>query len=249
MITTPPGEHDLHAYMDNALNDAERVQVERYLQAHPEVAAQVQAWQRDAQALRTALNETQLKTPNPALDPSAIRHAMRSHLRRQWATAALLLIALGMGGFGGWQARQATLIASALPMTDALMAHRIFAEQGVLPADYTVQQGQDMQAWVDRYFTDAERLPDLSGAGLRPVSSRLLSTDQGAAAIVLYSDGAGRQISFYIRPPGPHNSLLPRGNRKEDQLQAEYWSGPGYNYAMVGATDALTTQLLNGMGL
>lgn len=244
MITTPPSEQDVHAYIDHALSHAERQQVEHYLQAHPEVAAQVQAWQRDAQALRAALHETLLKPDNPALDPATLRQHLRQHTRRQWAFAAVLVIAVSVGGLGGWQARQMTLLASNLPMTDALVAHRMFAEQGVLPADYKVTQHSDMQAWMDRYFSQAERLPDLSGAGYVPVSSRLLSTDQGAAAMVLYSNANGRHISFYIRPPGPQNSLLPRGSRRDGELQADYWSGPGYNYAMVGPANGPTARIV-----
>lgn len=244
MIIIPPTERDLHAYVDHALSESERHQVERYLQSHPEVAVQVQAWQRDAQALRTALHESLLQVPNPTLDPGTLRQRLRQQTRRKWASAAVLLVAVGIGGFGGWQARQMTLAASSLPMTDALMAHRMFAEEGVLPADYKVQQGNDMQAWIDRYFRHAERLPDLTAAGFKPVSCRLLSTDQGAAAMVLYENAQGRQISFYIRPPGPHNSLLPKGSRREGDLQANYWSGPGYNYAMVGAADGPTSRLL-----
>ncbi|MBO5392684.1 MAG: anti-sigma factor, partial [Pseudomonas sp.] len=181
-----------------------------------------------------------LQPANPALDPTALRQHQRRQSRRHWASAAVLLIAVSVGGLGGWQARQ-IIQPGNLPMSDALAAHRMFAEQGFLPADYNVVQSSEMQGWVDRYFSHAERLPDLTGAGFRPVSSRLLTTDQGGAAMVLYQDRQGRQISFYIRPPGPHNSLLPRGNRQDGELQAQYWSGPGYNYAMVGPAGLLET--------
>ncbi len=240
MISIPPSERDLHAYVDHALSDAQRHQVELYLQANPPIAAQVEAWQRDAQNLRSALNQDLLQPANPALDPTALRQHQRRQSRRHWASAAVLLIAVSVGGLGGWQARQ-IIQPGNLPMSDALAAHRMFAEQGFLPADYNVVQSSEMQGWVDRYFSHAERLPDLTGAGFRPVSSRLLTTDQGGAAMVLYQDRQGRQISFYIRPPGPHNSLLPRGNRQDGELQAQYWSGPGYNYAMVGPTGLLET--------
>lgn len=113
-----------------------------------------------------------------------------------------------------------------------------------MPADYQVQGSGDMQAWLDRYFTQAHRLPDLSQAGFNPVSGRLLTTDQGAAAMVLYENPQGRRISFYIRPPGPQNTLLPPGSRNADGLQAQYWSSPGYNYAMVSQEDEPTTQWL-----
>ena len=250
MITTPPSERDLHAYIDHALNDTERQQIDLYLQAHPEAAARVHAWQRDAQALRTALQASLQQPVNPALDPAAIRQRIQRRTRQQWARVALLVLAVGLGGLGGWQARQMTLGAetlasSALPMTDALVAHRMFAQEGFLPADYSGQQKNDVQDWVDRYFRQAERLPDLSAAGFQPVSCRLLATDQGAAAMVMYEDEQGQRISFYIRPPGPHNTLLAKGSRRQGDLQARYWSGPGYNYAMVGTTDAPTTRLLN----
>jgi hypothetical protein len=110
-------------------------------------------------------------------------------------------------------------------MTDALQAYRLIAQQGILPADYKVSADGDMQGWLDRYFTQANRLPDLSGAGFKPVSGRLLSTEQGPAAMVIYEDQGGHKVSFYVRPPGPKNFLLPRGSRRDDGLQAEYWSG------------------------
>ncbi|SUD30763.1 anti-sigma factor [Pseudomonas fluorescens] len=81
-------------------------------------------------------------------------------------------------------------------------------------------------------------------AGFTPVSARLLSADQGAAAMALYENPQGRRISFYVRPPGPQNTLLPRGSRGADGLQAQYWSSPGYNYALVSPEDEPNTQLL-----
>ena len=243
MISLPPSEHDLHAYVDQQLPESDRRVLETYLAAHPEVAAQVHAWQQDAHVLRAALSGALQQPANPNLDPALIRQRIKQQSHRHFATAALLLIAISLGGLGGWQAREATQ-PSMLPMTDAMQAYRLFAQDGVLPADYHAQGSDTMQAWLDRYFNQAQRLPDLSQAGFSPVSGRLLSTEQGAAAMVLYEDLQGRHISFYIRPPGPENNFLPRGSRSADGLQAEYWSGGGYNYAMVSPVDQPTTPLL-----
>jgi anti-sigma factor RsiW len=62
--------------------------------------------------------------------------------------------------------------------------------------------------------------------------------------MVLYEDPQGRRISFYIRPPGPENGFLPPGSRSADGLQAQYWSGAGYNYAVVSPTDQPAPPLL-----
>ena len=245
MISLPPSERDLHAYVDHQLSDVDRRLVEAFLATDPQVAAQVRAWQQDAQTLRAALSGTLQQPSNPDLDPAVIRQRLKRQSRRNLASAALLLIAVSIGGFSGWQAREMTLANPQLPMTDALQAYRLIAQQGLLPADYKVGDDGDMQGWLDRYFTQANRLPDLSGAGFKPASGRLLSTEQGPAAMVVYENQDGQKISFYVRPPGPKNFLLPRGSRSDGELQAEYWSGSGYNYAMVSPADTAAARLLN----
>ncbi|NUT76055.1 anti-sigma factor [Pseudomonas sp. C1C7] len=244
MISMPPSERDLHAYIDHQLSDADRLLVETFLASHPETAAQVRAWQQDAQQLRAALSGALQQPVNPDLDPLQIRRRLKSQSRRHLASAAVLLIAVSIGGFSGWQAREMTLLSAAQPMADAMQAYRLIAEQGMLPADYKAGDDGDMQGWLDRYFTQANRLPDLTAAGFKPVSGRLLSTEQGPAAMVVYENQGGNKISFYVRPPGPKNFMLPRGSRSDGGLQAEYWSGGGYNYAMVSPTDTPTARML-----
>lgn len=244
MISMPPSERVLHAYVDHQLSDDDRRLVETYLSGNAPIAEQVRAWQKDAQQLRAALSGALQQPANPDLDPVMIRQRLKRQSRRHLASAAVLLIAVGIGGVSGWQAREMTLASAPLPMTDALQAYRLIAQQGILPADYKVSADGDMQGWLDRYFTQANRLPDLSGAGFKPVSGRLLSTEQGPAAMVVYEDQGGHKISFYVRPPGPKNFLLPRGSRRDDGLQAEYWSGGGYNYAMVSPADTPAAQML-----
>ena len=243
MISLPPSERDLHAYVDHQLLESDRRVLETYLAAHPDVAAQVQAWQHDAHLLRASLSGALQQPANPDLDPALIRQRIRHQSRRHLATAAVLLIAVSLGGLGGWHARGVTQ-PPMLPMADAMQAFRLFAQDGILPADYNTQSNSNMQAWLDRYFNQAHRLPDLSASGFTPVSGRLLTTESGAAAMVVYQNREGHKISFYIRPPGPENSFLPRGSRSADGLQAEYWSGAGYNYAMVSPNDESTAQLL-----
>ena len=244
MISMPPSERDLHAYVDHQLSEDDRRLVETFLTSNPQVCAQVRAWQQDAQQLRAALSGALQQPANPTLDPAMIRQRLKRQSRRHLASAAVLLIAVSIGGFGGWQAREMAFVSTQLPMTDALQAYRLIAQQGMLPADYKASDDGDMQGWLDRYFTQANRLPDLSGAGFKPASGRLLSTEQGPAAMVVYENQGGQKISFYVRQQKKKNYLLPRGSRSDGGLQAEYWSGGGYNYAMVSPTDTPAAQLL-----
>ncbi|UGB45717.1 anti-sigma factor [Frateuria edaphi] len=228
-----PSEHDIHAYVDGRLEGERRAAVELYLARHPERAAQVQAWQHDAQQLRAALAGIGSLPANPALDPAAIRARRQRRRVSRLALAASLLLCVGIGGLGGWQVRGWEVARAMPPMGDALAAYRMLAlEPGARP-DLVPRHPGDLQAWLDRHFERGVPLPDLRAAGFRPVGGRLFATEQGTAAMVLYQDAAGHAISFYVRPPGPRRYLLPRGERVDDGLLAQYGSGNGYNYAMV----------------
>ncbi|RJX78895.1 anti-sigma factor [Pseudomonas sp. LS-2] len=237
MITLPPSERDLHAYVDGQLNDADQQTLETYLAANPEMAKQLQAWQRDVQNLRAGLSGELHRPMNPELDPAYIRQRLRRNRTRHFATAAVLLIAVGIGGLSGWQAREMTLASAVLPMADAVQAYRMFAVNDSMASDWNAGKPNNVQVWLDKNFAQANRLPDLESAGFKPVSGRLTSTEQGAAAMVVYKDADGRTLSFYIRPPGVQNHLLPRGTRRDGELQADYWSSGRYNYAVVGPAD------------
>ena len=243
MITLPPTEHDLHAYVDGQLDETERQQVAQYLASHPEQAEQVRQWQQDAQQLRAALSGALHLTPNPQLDPAAIRHNLRRQRSRHFATAAVLLIAVSVGGLGGWQARSYALFRHMQPMADAVQAYRMFAVKDGMANDWN---GDDAQGWLDRHFARADRIPDLAAAGFKPVGGRMISTEQGAAAMLVYEGQDGRKVSFYIRPPGPQHYLLDRGSRRDGELQADYWSSPDYNYALVTPVDDPAMNSLRG---
>jgi anti-sigma factor RsiW len=243
-MTTLPNEHDLHAYVDGHLDGERRAAVELYLVRHPERAADVQGWQRDAQRLRAAIGGIHALPDNGALHPAAVRSRRRQRRMVRMSLAAAALLCLGLGGFGGWQARGMRSASGVAPMADAIEAYRLVAMDRSVRPDLVPQRDGQMQHWLDTRFQHAARLPDLRGAGFHVVGGRLFATDQGPAAMVLYEDAAGHAISFYVRPPGPRHRLLPSGARTDGGLMAQYWSGEGYNYAMVSRDDGEAAQVV-----
>jgi len=223
-----------NAYVDGQLDPSQMQELQAYLRAHPDEAQELDAWRRDAQRLREGAGEDDL-TGNPALDPAAVRAGLRVRTRRRMAMAASLVVAVAIGGVTGWSARDTALASRVLPMQDAMQAYRLFASADAPQPDVRADTG-DLQGWLDAYFAHAERLPNLSDSGFRPVGARLLATDQGPAALVIY-ENAGQRATFYIRPPGPGGQFLAHGSRRDGELVARYWSGRGYNYALVTAED------------
>lgn len=223
-----------NAYVDGQLDPSQLQELQAYLRAHPEEAQELEAWRRDAQRLREGAGGEGLPN-NPALDPAAVRAGLRVRTRRRMAMAmaASLVVAVAIGGVTGWSARDTALANRVLPMQDAMQAYRLFASADAPQPDVRADAGE-LQGWLDEYFAHAERLPNLSDSGFRPVAARLLATDQGPAALVIY-ENAGQRATFYIRPPGPGGQFLARGSRRDGELLARYWSGQGYNYALVMA--------------
>lgn len=248
-VDTFPAESDIHAYIDGRLDEGDGKRMEAWLEHHPDRTKEIRGWQRDAQQLRAAFGALPTSASPSALGPAAIRARHRQRVRSRLALAAMLVLTLGVGGIGGWQARGLDAPVATAPMGDALQAYRMFALNRRAPLDVTQRHAGDLQTWLDQRFQDAARLPNLADAGFHPVGGRLLATDGGPAALVVYEDSRGNAISFYIRPPAPHAGMLPRGQRREGELAAAYWSGGGYNYALVSRADAADMRVIRQASL
>ncbi|KJV24642.1 anti-sigma factor family protein, partial [Luteibacter yeojuensis] len=89
MTTTPPSEHDIHAYVDGHLDDTRRSHVERYLARDTHRADEVQGWRQDAQQLRALLAGDLAVAPE--LDPVLVRGRARDRRLRRVAMAAAIV--------------------------------------------------------------------------------------------------------------------------------------------------------------
>jgi anti-sigma factor RsiW len=243
-MNTTPSEYDIQAYIDGRLDDTRRQAVEFYLSQHPERAAQIRAWQHDAQQLRAELSGVAGLEENPALNPARIRARLRQRARMRWAVAAMVLLGVGLGGFAGWQARSWRYAALAPPMADAIQAYRMFTRGRTEHFDFASQRYEDVHAWMDAHFAGAPSPPDLAAAGFHPVGVRLVATAEGPAAMVLYLDSRADAITFYIRPPSARGTL-PLGQRREGDLITEYGSANGYDFAFVSRSDPQLLRLLH----
>ena len=241
-----PSDDDLHAYVDGLLAPERRSYIEACLATRPELAARVAQWQRDAGELRAVLAGT--STPVPTrLDPAAIRRVRRTRTQRRLALCASLVLALGLGGVGGWQAHGVRLAAGNPPMKDAVEAYRIFATDRLHPVEMDAGQAKNLQAWMSARLGRPLSLPDLEGYGFELLGGRMLSTAEGPAAMLMYQDERGQRITFYVRPSSRFAGGA-SGMRGEDGLALKYWYRNGYGFAVVGrAGDPRTQEVQQAM--
>ncbi|TNJ33133.1 anti-sigma factor family protein [Arenimonas terrae] len=235
-----PAEHELHAYVDGRLAPARRAEIQAWLDAHPDRAEEVDAWKRDAEALRALSANAEAWPDNPALQPAAIRRRLRARRRRRLALAASLVGAIGLGGVLGWAVRDFDA-ARSMPMADAVAAYRQVVESDVLPMEFRGDHAAELDRWLVGRFGEAGRVPDLTPAGYQLLGGQLLSTEQGPAVMLVYRDRAGARVGVYVRPRG----RLPRdGERRDGGLLAQYWSEQHVSFAIVSAGDDPTARRL-----
>ncbi|WP_034301862.1 anti-sigma factor [Herbaspirillum sp. RV1423] len=233
-----PSEHDLHAYVDGQLDEALRRQIDIYLAGHPDVARAVELLRQENQRLRAALENIPTGPVPPRLDPFRIRRELRARSQRRMAIAASLVLTLSLGTLGGWQLRDMSIRKTYLPMADATQAYRMFATSDMAQqVDMKTSEPAQLQNWLNRHFVQAAPMPDFSAYGFRPVGGRLMASDKGAAAMVLYQNNQGQAIVYYVRPPGEVLSFG-AGNRKDGNLLTQYWRQGRYFYAVVSPTDS-----------
>ncbi|HBO2804219.1 hypothetical protein FA137_26445 [Pseudomonas aeruginosa] len=131
----------------------------------------------------------------------------------------------------GWYARDLSAPVDP-PMADAVAAYRQFVDADSPPMELDAGRSSELQQWLQRHFGESGEVPDLSTAGYRLLGGRLLSTEQGAAAMLVYEDDAGARIGFYLRPRA---QLRGSGQRRDGELLAQYWSRRNVSFAVVSA--------------
>ncbi len=228
-----PSEHDLHAYADGQLDPARRQDVEAYLASHPDAAEEIEQIRSQTEALRRRHADLSRYAAPERLDPACVRKTLLTRRRQRMALAATVALTLGIGSLGGWQARETAMRSGYLPMADAVHAYRMFAADAAANmVDFRSSQPSELQAWLNRHFMQPAPLPDFNAYGYRPVGGRLMSTESGPAAIVLYQASNGENILYYMRSPGRALNFT-HGKRRDGDLMAQYWKQGRYLYAVV----------------
>ena len=235
----PVVEDDLHAYIDRLL-DADRIPaVERHLRDNAEAAAMVAAYAAQRDALRAALAEV-ADEPVPArLNPYAIRAAIAAR-RSMWRAAAMVLLAFGLGGGGGWMLhdridRPPTTIT--LLTNEAFANHAVFTADRRRPTELGAEQREDLARWVSNRINHPVAPPDLSVAGYKYLGGRLAATPHGPAGMFMYQNEAGVRLTVFVRPVATPDSL-PLESVAAGALEGYAWADKGMGYTVVAPLPA-----------
>jgi anti-sigma factor RsiW len=242
-------EADLHAYVDGRLDAAARAAVQARLQADPEAARTITAWQRQKEALR-ALHAPVLAEPVP---PTLLQAAQHLHQRStrigRWArwggVAASVLLAFG-AGWGShvqWQSGQDVRMAKARGASEfarqAVLAHTVYMPEVRHPVEVEAAQQEHLVQWLSKRLDRPLKVPNLSAVGYELVGGRLLPGEKGARAQFMFQNAGGERITLYVGALDEAQVKTGTGETAfrfgaEGPVATFYWVDQGFGYALAG---------------
>lgn len=231
--------NDIHLALDGELAADDRDEFERWLAVHPDMRALSDRFAADGGTLAAALAPV-LAEPVPQRFTSLLADERRSRrsrmvLLRNVAAAAAIFAAGGVAGyfvaddgfFGGDR--------SVDQLTEnAIGAYVTFAASLPHPVDVSGQDRAYLEGWLSKRTGLKVIAPDLSASGFELLGGRILPSGDNVAALLVYRDKAGNQLSIYVVPEGEEKV---KGTYTAEQggPTAIYWLSKGFGCAIVGS--------------
>lgn len=247
MSDAPISEADFIAFADGRLGEERRAAVAHYLEAHPDRAAEVASWERQNEAI-AALFDPVANEPIPArLDPAVIASRLE-RARFSWPTmaaAALVLLAVGLGG--GWllHAGMSRSSPEDLLVDYAVTAHTLYVKENRHAVEVGADDRQHLLTWLSNRITTQIDAPDLSADGFELVGGRLLpeglQTQAGPAAQLMYENAAAERLTVYVTGPLPDGRTVSQLTAIRG-IDAFYWANSQITCTVVGALPDATMQ-------
>lgn len=238
-------EQQLQSFVDGELDEARRRQVERRLAVDPGAARRAGAYRRQKRQLTAALAAAAGESADPytatLVDGLARRLAPPPRVRwlRPLGVAAVLVAASWWGN----DLYDTALLDSGLLDTgqvpglvaDGAEIHQLFAEDPEHPVELTAAQSDELTEWMAVHLGEAAAVPDLRPMGLTFLGGRLLGSQEGPFAQLLYEAADGGRISLYLsRGDGSANETADGIQIiRVDGLNAGYWQEDSLTYALV----------------
>lgn len=225
-------EDDLHHFVDDRVDAAQRRQIEAWLDEHLHDKQKVAAWRQQRQRLHDSydgvLNEA---LPKKLLDLAAPRPPIRT-----WALAAALAW-LSLGALIGFFLRGQT--ADRIEPGEALahsaaIAHAIYTPEVRHPVEVGADQEAHLVAWLSKRLDKRVRAPHFSSQGFALVGGRLLPGDDGPVAQFMYQDSSGRRLTLYVRGKPEEKTVTAFRFAQEGKVSVFYWIDGSLAYALSG---------------
>ncbi|MEO1536338.1 MAG: anti-sigma factor [Pseudomonadota bacterium] len=233
----------LSAYLDGELPDAEAREIEAALERDPALRAELEELMA-ADAMALGAFDAMLDAPVPVALAAAVRDAPEpltpantptAPAGNTWWAAAAVVLALGLGGAGGYMTgvSQETQVAAAPGwLQDIADYHRVYAGQVRHLVEVGADEAPHIRTWLSNTVGAPVPTPDLTEHGLTFRGARLLVAAGKPVAQLMYTDAEDRVVALcLIATDSPRDGFASRTIGDFDMVS---WGGTGANFVVVG---------------
>jgi anti-sigma factor RsiW len=212
--------------------------VARYLEERPATAERIGSYVAQREALRSALAWRAAEPIPPSLNVARLLEAGLARRRAPWRVAAAVLLALGLGGSGGWFLRAAVGPSVSSGLTElareAVASHLVYAADLRRPVELWAAQRDDLARWLSNRLNRPVAPPDLSAVGYKLMGGRLVATERGPAGLFMYDNDQGKRLSIFVRPldVGQTTEIV---QTEIGNIDGFAWVSKGVGYTVIGS--------------
>jgi anti-sigma factor RsiW len=228
----------LMAYADGQLDPATRQAVDEHLARDSEAAAEVAVMQRQADAIRALYAPAGAEAIPGRLDPRSVAADLSRRRARRFVAATAAAVLLGLGLAGGWFLRPVLeqRPASAVLIADAINAHSVYVAENRHAVEVDGADSDHLSTWLSNRLQTNLGMPNLEAEGFTLVGGRLLPGEPelgGRAAQLMYEDAGKQRVTIYVTAALPDKEPTYQFSRYEGK-DAFYWANAHITCTVVG---------------
>ncbi len=226
----------LHAYVDGQLDARNRLDMEKHLAENEEARERAKDYQLMNDLLRQLYDPILDEPVPPTLQITQPERRERSPLFTRLAAAAVLLaIGLFSGYYLGANLATPPMIAESETehvVGEAVMAYTVYAPEVRHPVEVGGDQRDHLVSWLSKRMGHNIIAPHLDNLDMRLLGGRLLASDDGPGALLMYEDPQGKRIIFYVCLTDEKSSAFHYSKQRD--VSVFYWVDNAVIYAIAG---------------
>jgi anti-sigma factor RsiW len=226
---------ELHAYVDGQLGVEGRRRVEAYVEQHPEALEQIKDYQILKQQIQSLFNPVADEpVPDRFLRPRA-RVGLWRHLKTLVAAGLILATGISIGLYLGTDlefAEHAGLDDIDHIVNETVMAYAVYTPEVQHPVEVGADQKDHLVEWLSKRMGTHMRVPKLNQLGMQLIGGRLLATEYGPGALLMYESNAGRRIVLYACESDEKATAFHFAEQQD--VLVYYWIDGKLSYAVAG---------------
>ncbi|NRA88714.1 MAG: anti-sigma factor, partial [Rhizobiales bacterium] len=210
-------EDELHGFVDGVLSEERRMQVEQWLDDHPEDSAKVQKWFKQNEVLQNMFTLAEENLTNISFDDdealiltmgkkfNQTQKVMKFNFNWRMIVAALPMLIIGgvIGSLGTLQfnslPKDMTSFAYVQDLAEVSRASfAIYTNEKKHPVEVGVDDKKHLIAWLGKRVNKDLTPPNLTDKGFSLVGGRILPLEGKPSAMLMYEDATGERLTLMI---------------------------------------------------